>query len=91
MALKTTERIKQVMKIIDPVNLINVGYPVFIKNTAVRTGNAQRKTTKQSTEIHAKYPYAKRLDNGWSKNKPEGMTKPTIKEIRDYIKKELGK
>ena len=91
MALKTSERIKQIMKIVDPVNLTNVAYPVFVENTAVDTGNARRHTSKKSTEINAQYPYASRLDNGWSKKKPKGMVQPTIDAIRSYINKELGK
>lgn len=83
-------RIAKIQRVLDPKNLTNVGFPVFVKNTPVDTGYARRHTTKQSTEIQASYPYARRLDNGWSKQSPNGMVKPTIDAIRAYIKKQLG-
>lgn len=83
-------KIASVKKTINPTNLINVGFPVFLKNTPIRSGNARAHTTKSATEINAKYPYAQRLDNGWSKQSPDGMVKPTIEAIRAYIKKQLG-
>ncbi len=52
-------------------------YKEFVKNTPVRSGNARRKTDLRKTQIEARYPYAERLDNGWSKQSPEGMIKPT--------------
>ena len=58
--------------------------------TPVRKGNARRKTTLQNEKIEANYPYAQRLDEGWSKKNPDGMVKPTILAIRAYIKKTLG-
>jgi hypothetical protein len=33
--------------------------------------------------IYASYPYAQRLDEGWSRQSPDGMTKPT----EDFIQK----
>jgi hypothetical protein len=91
MALSNIQnRIKYVKKILDPNNLANVGFPVFIKNTPIRTGNARKNTIKGNGDIEANYPYAKRLDNGYSRQSPQGMTKPTIAAIRTYIKKTLG-
>jgi hypothetical protein len=91
MATKNIQnRIAKIQKVLDPKNLATVGFPVFIKNTPVKTGFARRHTVKNNDEITAQYPYAKRLDNGWSKQSPNGMVKPTIAAIRDYIKKQLG-
>lgn len=57
----------------------------FVKNTPIRTGNARRKTKLNKDTIEANYPYAQRLDEGYSKQSPKGMTKPT----EDFIKKRV--
>lgn len=49
----------------------------FIKNTPIRTGNARAHTSLNGKVITADYPYAERLDNGWSNQAPDGMTHPT--------------
>lgn len=90
MASNIQNRIARIQKVLDPRNLANVGFPVFLKNTPVKTGNARRHTTKTTDEIVANYPYARRLDNGWSRQSPNGMSKPTIAAIRAYIKAQLG-
>lgn len=90
MATNIQKRLDKAKKILDPNNLTNVAFPVFYKNTPIKTGNARSHTTKSSNEISANYAYANRLDRGWSKQSPDGMTKPTIAAIRAYIKKELG-
>lgn len=91
MTLNAVKRLEYIQKTITPKELIdNAGYPTFIKSTPVKTGNARRHTKKTSTEIDANYPYAKRLDEGWSRQSPKGMIAPTIAAIRAYIKKKLG-
>lgn len=90
MALNATNRINKIKKVLDPQNLVNVAYPVFVQNTPIRSGNARKHTTKSNAEISANYPYAKRLDQGWSRQSPDGMVKPTIDAVRSYIKKQLG-
>lgn len=90
MALKTVARANQLIKDLEPKNLVDQAYPVFVKNTPVRSGNARRRTSKTTSEIQALYPYAQRLDQGWSNQSPNGMTKPTIAFIQDYIRKKLG-
>ena len=64
-------------------------YKVFVKETPVRTGNARRKTKLKNNKknIVADYAYAERLDNGWSKQSPEGMIKPTEEYIIDRFNK----
>jgi hypothetical protein len=51
------------------------------------TGNARRNTTLKGNEIQANYPYANRLNQGWSKQAPDGMTKATIEFIRRLIRR----
>ena len=61
----------------------------FVKNTPVRSGNARRKTKLKSNEIHADYPYAQKLDEGYSKQKPNGMVKPTEAFLKKRMKQIL--
>ena len=58
-------------------------YQEFVKETPIRSGNARRKTKLKGKTIVADYAYAKRLDEGYSKQSPDGMTKPT----EDFIQK----
>lgn len=51
-------------------------------------GNARRKTILRETEISADYAYARRLDEGWSKQSPKGMLQPTIEAVQRYIKEQ---
>lgn len=64
----------------------------FKSRTPVKSGNARRKTTLDSNKnIRAKYAYAGVLDSGSSRQAPQGMVKPTERQIAklvsDYIKK----
>lgn len=65
-------------------------YDYFKGITPIRTGNARRKTYLQGQTIKADYPYAQRLDKGWSKQAPEGMSQPTIRFIRDRVAETVG-
>jgi hypothetical protein len=60
-------------------------YAFFVKETPVRTGRARQSTDLVKNSIVANYPYAQRLDQGWSRQSPEGMTQPTV----DYIENTL--
>lgn len=64
---------------------------VWKANTPIRTGNARSKTRLSGNTIEANYPYAKRLDEGYSRQSPQGMVKPTEKFIREEIKRILRK
>lgn len=66
-------------------------FKVFVVNTPVRSGNARRNTKlKGKRVIEANYPYAKRLDEGHSKQSPKGMVQPTIDFIRKRVKQILA-
>jgi hypothetical protein len=90
MTLKSVKKLENIQKTITSQQLTNVGYPTFYKKTPILTGNARRHTTKTTNSIDANYPYAKRLDEGYSSQSREGMVKPTIEVIREYIRKQLG-
>lgn len=65
-------------------------YTFFKAHTPVRTGRARRSTVLKKDTIVAAYPYAQRLDNGYSNQAPDGMSKPTeayIKKTVDQIMK----
>lgn len=64
----------------------------FVSVTPIDTGNARNRTKLVSKDtILANYPYARRLDRGYSKQAPQGMTKPTEvfidREMRKIIRK----
>lgn len=59
----------------------------FRVKTPIRTGNAKRKTKLKGNTIHAAYPYASYLDEGRSKQAPDGMSKPTTELITKEIEK----
>ena len=55
--------------------------------TPVRSGNAKRRTRLQGRKIKADYNYAVPLDQGYSSQAPQGMSKPTL----EYIKKRIAR
>lgn len=65
-------------------------YHEFVAVTPVRSGNARRRTQLSGQTIEANYAYAKRLDNGYSRQAPRGMTEPTEKFLKKRIKQILG-
>tara|TARA_B100001287_G_scaffold276783_1_gene289439 strand:- start:12738 stop:12959 length:222 start_codon:yes stop_codon:yes gene_type:complete len=59
----------------------------FKKKTPKRSGTARRRTKLVNNKtINADYPYAKILDQGYSKKAPKGMSKPTGKFIQSLVK-----
>jgi hypothetical protein len=90
MASNCVARLNKVLSTVNDVNITNVAHAAFVKNTPVRSGNARRSTKKSGNTIDANYPYAQRLEEGYSKQAPKGMTEPTIEEVRAYVYKTLG-
>jgi hypothetical protein len=85
------KRINQLEKALDPNNLAREAYDYFKGITPIAPkngGNARSNTRLRNDEIQADYAYAQRLDNGWSRQAPNGMTKPTEKFIQEYINKQ---
>lgn len=66
-------------------------YNFFVKTTPIDTGNARKNTKLKQNTIEANYPYAERLDRGWSRQANDGMTKPTEKFIKERLRKIQGK
>lgn len=83
-AQQVTSNIKKIQRKLDKVP--TEAHKVFVANTPIRSGNARRNTKLRKDTIAANYPYAKRLDEGYSKQSPKGMVEPTLKFIRERIK-----
>ena len=60
-------------------------YEHFKSTTPKRSGNARRNTNFDNDSIRGDYDYVNRLNNGYSKKAPKGMTNPTIAFIRRLI------
>ena len=51
-----------------PDDMMDDGHKEMVKQTPIKSGNARRRTVHNvSDKIQSKYPYAARLDEGWSK------------------------
>ena len=61
----------------------------FRANTPIRSGNARRNTKLKKNQIVADYPYSQRLEEGWSKQAPDGITKPTLEWIYKEVDRRL--
>lgn len=76
-------------------SVIKQAYDFFKKITPMKTGNAKRNTKLNNNVIEADYPYAFVLDKGrhmtrrgmrGSKQAPQGMTEPTVKKFKQWIR-----
>lgn len=63
----------------------------FKKITPKDKGYAKRHTTYSDSGIKANYAYAHRLDTGWSKQAPNGMSDPTMEYIEKLIDRNVRK
>lgn len=64
--------------------------------TPIDSGNARRNTylaqnTTGNAKIRSHYPYAVRLDTGWSKQAPRGFTQPALEWLRKRIRQIFGR
>ena len=86
MSGEINKRLSKLQSTLSPAALTQVAYPIFRALTPIKSGNAKSKTNIVKNEIEAAYPYASRLDEGYSKQAPRGMTAPTIERVQQYIK-----
>lgn len=71
-----------------PDDMMDDAHKKMVKLTPIKSGNARRKTVHNvSNKIQSKYPYAARLDEGWSKQAPKGFTEPTLDHMDDFVEK----
>ena len=66
-------------------------YEYFKQITPIDSGNARRNTSLRGLTIEANYPYASSLDEGHSKQAPEGMIEPAAAYMEDLIEKEINR
>jgi hypothetical protein len=66
-------------------------YDFWVKITPIDTGNAKSKTRLVGNTIRADYNYAAVLDRGYSKQAPQGMSKPTDQFIKKLAKLKIRK
>jgi hypothetical protein len=73
-------------------NLAKDSIDKFKSLTPIDTGNARSKTylASNNSKIVANYSYAQALDNGHSKQAPDGMIKPFTTWFKQQLKK-IGK
>lgn len=83
-----TERVIRLLLKIPPR-----AYTFFKNTTPIKTGNARNNTNYVNKTnggvIKGDYPYVNRLNEGYSKQAKNGMTKPTIAQIRKLVKRVL--
>jgi len=93
------KRLDKVLKTLDDKIVSKEAFDKFKDVTPERSGNAKRSTKLKGNTIDANYQYAGVLDKGrhmtnrgmrGSNQAPEGMSKPTIEHIRQFIFKQLG-
>lgn len=65
-------------------------YDYFRSITPIRSGNARRRTRLQGNTIQADYAYAQALDQGHSKQAPQGMVTPTERWLQRRLKQITG-
>jgi hypothetical protein len=91
-----TLNMSQVSKMFDEAEKVAKTLPkealdYFVDSTPIRTGNARRSTRLRGNTIDANYNYAERLDDGYSRQAPKGMSGPTEKFLQKRIDNLIGK
>lgn len=98
MEIKVTSNSREVRRMFDdledlPKDVMKDAFKFYKQKTPIRSGNARNKTKLKGSGkvIDSAYPYAGQLDEGWSKQAPNGMTDPTIDYIDNQIDKQIRK
>lgn len=66
-------------------DIIVDAHKFFIDNTPLRSGNARKRTRLQGDSIVADYAYSEKLNEGYSKQSPNGMVDPTVEHIEKVL------
>ena len=83
-------RLKEIEQRTQEREVAKVAYDVWVEYTPRASGNAVRNTKLVNNEIRADYPYALRLDQGYSRQKGGvGMSKPALDAVQKYIEKKV--
>lgn len=84
---KIVKKLREISIVLDENKLADEGAKFMRSITPIQSGNARRKTRSNGNVIQADYPYAKRLDEGWSKQNQIGLVNPTIAHLEELIRK----
>lgn len=87
--LPIVKALKEIQIKLDTNKIADEGASYMKSITPIDTGNARRNTFSRGDTIYAQYPYAKRLDEGWSKQNTKGLIDPTIQHLQDLINRGL--
>lgn len=82
----------EIINVLDslPKKAMDDAFPKYKKDTPIKSGNARRRTRRRSAnKIISNYGYAGKLDDGWSKQSPEGFTAPAIENIEEFVEKTI--
>lgn len=85
--LPIVKKLHEIEIMLDENKLATEGAKFMKSITPIRSGNARRNTYSKGDTIYAEYPYAKRLDEGWSQQNQTGLIDPTIDHLQDLINK----
>lgn len=80
-------KLREISILLDENKLATEGAKFMQSITPIKSGNAKRNTRANGNLIEANYPYAKRLDEGWSKQNQIGLIDPTIDHLEELIRK----
>lgn len=83
------KRLREIQRAATPESLAKEVYKYFVEITPIDKGNARRRTKLNGDTIHADYPYATRLDKGYSNQAKDGMSKPTLDKLSQLVKNNL--
>jgi len=83
------KRMKELSKL--PEHLLDEALDFMKENTPADSGYARRNTKRKGSQIVSDYPYAGRLDEGYSRQAPNGFTEPTIEQLRKETDKFVRK
>jgi hypothetical protein len=84
------KKLKEIKIILNDDDLAQKGADYMRSITPIRSGNARRNTYSDNNLIRAEYPYAKRLDEGWSKQNQIGLIEPTLQYLEKYIQSKVN-
>lgn len=83
------KRMKKLSKL--PEHLLDEALEFMKENTPAQSGHARDNTVRRGNKIVADYAYAARLDDGYSRQAPQGFTKPTIEQMQKETNNFVGK
>lgn len=83
------KRLKEIEDASNPDKIAKEVFSYFKSITPIDKGNARKNTKLNGDTIHANYPYATRLDTGYSKQAKDGMSKPTLEKLSELVKNNL--